>query len=92
LYFVVLYYDVLFFFFFTIVSFVIYGHYMFEIPALCALLALVRPLSIGLILYIYRERDRFVVGRVWGGGIRHLARFPLVCSALSPPVKLKSVE
>ena len=34
----------------------------------------------------------FVVGRVWGGGTRHLARFPLVCLALSPPVKLKFVE
>jgi len=40
----------------------------FEIPALCALLALVRPLSIGLILYIERERD-IVVGRVWGGAL-----------------------
>ncbi len=65
----------------------------FEIPALCALLALVRPLSIGLILYIYIEREiDFVVGRVWGGGTRHLARFLFVCSALSPPVKLKSVD
>ena len=44
------------------------------------------------LIYIERERDRFVVGRVWGGGIRHLARFPLVCSALSPPAKLNSVE
>jgi hypothetical protein len=63
----------------------------FEIPALCALLALVRPLSIGLILYIYIEREILWLAE-FGGGTRHLARFPLVCSALSPPVKLKSVE
>jgi len=64
----------------------------FEIPALCALLALVCPLSIGLILYIYIERERYCGWQSLGGGTRHLARFPLVCSALSPPVKLKSVE
>ena len=34
----------------------------------------------------------FVVGRVGGGYTRHLARVPLVCSALSPPAKLNSVE
>jgi len=62
----------------------------FEVPALCAFLALVRPLSIGLILYIEREID--CGWQSLGGGTRHLARFPLVCSALSPPVKLKSVE
>jgi hypothetical protein len=63
----------------------------FEIPALCALLALVHLLSIGLILYIYRERDILWLAE-FGGGTRHLARFPLVCLALSPPVKLKFVE
>jgi len=41
---------------------------------------------------IYIERDRFLVGRVWGRYTRHLARFLLVCSALSFPAKLKSVE
>jgi len=39
----------------------------FEIPALCALLALVRPLSIGLILYI--ERDRLWLAEFGGGAL-----------------------
>ncbi len=57
----------------------------FEVPALCALLALVRPLSIGLILYIEREIDCGWQS-LRGGALGILARFPLVCLALSPPV------
>ena len=56
----------------------------------CALLALARPLSIGLILYIYIEREIDCGWLSLGGG--YLACVPLVCSALSPPVKLNSVE
>ena len=35
---------------------------------------------------------RFLWLAEFGGGTRHLARFPLVCPALSPPAKLNSVE
>jgi hypothetical protein len=63
----------------------------FEVPALCALLALARPLSISLILYIEREID-CCCWQSLGGGTRHFDLFPLVCLALSPPIKLKSVE
>ncbi len=56
----------------------------------CALLALARSLSMGLVLYI--ERDRLCLAEFGGRYTRHLARFPLVCPALSPPAKLNSVE
>ncbi len=62
----------------------------FEVPALCALLALVRPLSIGLILY--REREIDCGWQSLGGALGIFARFLLVCLALSPPAKLNSVE
>jgi len=41
---------------------------------------------------IYRERDRLWLAEFGEGALGILARFPFVCLALSPPVKLKSVE
>ena len=41
---------------------------------------------------IYRERDRLWLAEFGGGALGILARFPLVCSALSPPAKLNSVK
>jgi hypothetical protein len=64
----------------------------FEVPALCALLALARPLSISLILYIEREIDCCCWQSLGGGALGVFDLFPLVCLALSPPIKLKSVE
>ena len=52
----------------------------------CALLALARPLSIGLILYIYR--DRLWLAKFGGGVTRHLALVPSVSPAFFPPVDL----
>jgi len=59
----------------------------FEVPALCALLALARPLSIGLILYIEREIDCGWLS-LGGGVTRHLALVPSVSPAFFPPVDL----
>jgi hypothetical protein len=53
----------------------------------CALLALARPLSICLILYIYREIDCGWLS-LGGGVTRHLALVPSVSPAFFPPVDL----
>ena len=41
---------------------------------------------------IYIEIDRLCFAEFGGRYTRHLARFPLVCPALSFPAKLNSVE
>jgi hypothetical protein len=54
----------------------------------CALLALARPLSICLILYIYIEREIDCGWLSLGGVTRHLALVPSVSPAFFPPVDL----